>query len=217
MTVYYNLHTHFKPKLSNEVAIRNGYLTLNPLQYASLPYSVSLGLHPWHIHNLAVNEVTDALLERATLSTVKAIGEIGLDRAIDTPIPKQITYFESQLMVARALQKPIILHTVRSYSDIIPYVKKSKVPMIFHGFNGNIQQAKELIKHGALLSFGGGLQESKIADCFKQIPLTSLLLETDNNPHLSIAEVYAIAAQHLAIPEEELMHKMEENWKQLFG
>lgn len=217
MEMYYNIHTHFKPKLPNEIAIRNGFLTLTANQYEQLPYPISVGLHPWFLNHLSVNEATDALLESATLSNVKAIGEIGIDRAIQTSIGIQVAYFEAQLTVARALQKPVIIHAVRSYSDFLPYLKKHKVPMVFHGFNGNLQQAKELIKHGAYLSFGHRLQEPILAECFGQIPFTSMFLETDNTPDLNIAQVYQKAATLLNVSEADLREKIAQNWKQLFG
>ncbi|MCU0442677.1 MAG: TatD family hydrolase [Bacteroidia bacterium] len=217
MEMYYNIHTHFKPKLPNEIAIRNGFLMLTANQYEQLPYPIAVGLHPWLLNHLSVNEATDALLERATLSNVKAIGEIGIDRAIQTPIDVQVAYFEAQLTVARALQKPVIIHAVRSYSDFLPYLKKHNLPMVFHGFNGNLQQAKELIKHGAYLSFGRHLLEPKLAEWLSQIPLTSIFLETDNAPHLTIAQVYQKAATLLNLSEADLCEKIAQNWKQLFG
>ena len=118
---------------------------------------ISVGLHPWHISKTNLNTCIDKLINLATLKNVFAIGEIGIDRAIDVAVNTQIAFFEAQLNIARAVKKPIIIHAVRSYSDIIPYLKKSTIPFIFHQFMGNSQQAKELIKHGAFLSFGKNL------------------------------------------------------------
>jgi TatD DNase family protein len=200
---YINIHTHFKPQLNSEFVVRNAYLKLTVAQLELLPYAVSVGLHPWHIHQIPLNQLSDRLIDLATQKNVWAIGEIGIDRSIATPISTQLQYFETQLNVARALQKPVVIHAVRSVSDLMPYLKKSKVPFIFHGFHGNIQQANELLKYNAKLSFGKVLFDDKMAEVFKQLPLDALFLETDN-ASISIENVYQMAAQIKAIPVDEL-------------
>lgn len=174
--------------------IRNAFLSSNVASLVQLPYAISAGLHPWHIRNVNTIQLTDMLIEQATLRNVLAIGEIGLDKAIDVPMIDQVKVFEAQFQVARALQKPVILHTVRAYNEMIPYLKKTKVPFIFHGFSGNAQQAKELIKHGAVLSFGKGLWQEKVSEALLNCPADSFLLETDAAP-IPIDKIYEEAAR----------------------
>ncbi len=200
---YINIHTHFKPQLNSEFVVRNAYLKLTVAQLEQLPYAVSVGLHPWHIHQIPLTQLSDRLIDLATQKNVWAIGEIGIDRSIDIPVSTQIQYFETQLNVARALQKPVVIHAVRSVSDLMPYLKKSKVPFIFHGFNGNIQQANELLKYSAKLSFGKVLFDDKMAEVFKQLPLDAFFLETDN-ASVSIETIYQTAAQLKGLSVDEL-------------
>jgi len=201
-STYINIHTHFKPK-QNELSVRNAYLKLNAEQIAQLPYSVSVGLHPWFIRNYKINQCTDLLMDVANLSNVLAIGEIGLDRAIDTPLSTQIQYFDAQLNIARAVKKPVIIHAVKSYSDLMPFLKKTKVPFIFHGFTGNIQQAKEMLKHHAYLSFGKSLLDDKYIEVFAQIPNDRFLLETDVD-NTGISRIYELAAHAKGMSIDEL-------------
>lgn len=191
---YINIHSHRKPQLEEEFVIRNAFLSSNVASLVQLPYAISAGLHPWHIRNVNTIQLTDMLIEQATLRNVLAIGEIGLDKAIDIPMIDQVKVFEAQFQVARALQKPVILHTVRAYNEMIPYLKKTKVPFIFHGFSGNAQQAKELIKHGAVLSFGKGLWQEKVSEALLNCPADSFLLETDAAP-IPIDKIYEEAAR----------------------
>ena len=191
---YINIHSHRKPQLEEEFVIRNAFLSSNVASLVQLPYAISAGLHPWHIRNVNTTQLTDMLIEQATLRNVLAIGEIGLDKAIDIPMIDQVKVFEAQFQVARALQKPVILHTVRAYNEMIPYLKKTKVPFIFHGFSGNAQQAKELIKHGAVLSFGKGLWQEKVSEALLNCPADSFLLETDAAP-IPIDKIYEEAAR----------------------
>lgn len=191
---YINIHTHRKPTREDEFAVRNAYLHDLPISATTLSYKLSFGLHPWFVRSYTIKECTDKLIDRVVSEQVFAVGEIGVDRLIDIPVQEQLRYFEAQLNIARAVKKPVILHAVRSYSDLVPYLKRAKVPFIFHGFNGNAQQATELVKYGAILSFGKGLWNDKQADVLKGLPTGAFLLETDTAP-LSIADVYQKAAQ----------------------
>ncbi|MES2779042.1 MAG: TatD family hydrolase, partial [Bacteroidota bacterium] len=201
---FINIHTHHKPKLKEEFALRNAYLCLTSDQILNLPYAVSAGLHPWHLHQMTVNECSDRLIEIASSDKVLAIGEIGIDRAIDIPVNIQLNYFDTQLNVARALQKPVIIHAVRSYSDLMPFLKKTKVPFIFHQFQGNEQQARELLKYNAYLSFGKNLFEPKSEQTFKNIPVENIFLETDTAHHIHIADIYRKAAELKELDIDEL-------------
>lgn len=194
-TPYINIHTHYKPRNENELITRNAYLRLTPGQVTALPYKISAGLHPWHLRSMSIRECGDKLIELASLENVFAIGEIGIDRSIDIPVPTQLAYFDTQLNIARALKKPVIIHAVKSYSDLVPYLKKTKVPFIFHQFNGNEQQAKELLKYHCVLSFGKNLFSEKAQQVLRQIPDSGFLLETDTAPGLTIQEVYEQAAK----------------------
>ena len=199
---YVNIHTHNKPS-ANELVVRNAYLKLSAPQVSQLPYMVSVGLHPWHLHKYNLTTCTDLLMDVVNLNNVFTVGEIGIDRAIDVPVSTQIQYFEAQLNIARAVQKPVIIHAVKSYSDLLPFLKKSKVPFIFHGFKGNIQQAKEILKYNAYLSFGKSLLEEKHREVLAQIPNDRFLLETDV-AKMSINQIYDLAAMAKAIEVDEL-------------
>jgi TatD DNase family protein len=214
---YINIHTHHKPKHNEEFVIRNAYTKLTSDQLNNLPYATSVGLHPWHLNQYTINQCTDLLIELASSEKVLAIGEIGIDRAIETPIKKQLEYFEAQFNIARALQKPLIIHAVRSYSDLIPYLKKSKVPFIFHQFAGNQQQANELLKYNAYLSFGKNLFEEKTAGTFKNLPSEQLFLETDIAQNISIQDVYQKAAELKDLGIDELKSIVFHNFARLFG
>jgi TatD DNase family protein len=201
-STYINIHTHFKPS-QNVLAVRNAYLKLSATQLSELPYMVSVGLHPWHINKYNLTTCTDLLMDVVNLNNVFAVGEIGIDRSIDVPLSTQTQYFEAQLNIARAVQKPVIIHAVKSYSDLMPFLKKTKVPFIFHGFTGNIQQAKEMLKYNAYFSFGKSLLEEKYQDVLAQIPNDRFLLETDS-AKISINQIYDLAAKAKAIEVDEL-------------
>jgi TatD DNase family protein len=85
----------------------------------------------------------------------------------------------------------------------MPFLKKTKVPFIFHGFTGNIQQAKEILKFNAYLSFGKSLLDEKHQEVFSQIPNDRFLLETDV-AKIGISQIYDLATMAKGIAVDEL-------------
>ncbi len=212
---YINIHTHYNARIKDEFIIRNVYLhRMHCLPQVT--YSLSLGLHPWHVNEMDIDTCTNKLVEWITHERILAIGEIGIDRSIEISVDVQRKYFEAQLNIARAFQKPVILHAVKSYSDLLPYVKKVHIPFIFHQFQGNIQQAEELIKHGAHLSFGKNLFQVQTEHLFSKIPIGSFFLETDTANHLHISDIYRKAAELKKIDIDSLMKIQNDTFVAVF-
>ena len=71
--------------------------------------------------------------------SVLAIGECGLDKACDTNFKLQQQVFTTQVNWANEIKKPLIIHCVRAYGEVLSLLQKNnnKVPVIFHGFNKN--------------------------------------------------------------------------------
>lgn len=213
---YINIHSHRKPVVHNEFVIRNGFLKLSVEHVEKLSYPISAGLHPWHIEQMSEDECYKKLKVLAASDKVLAIGEIGIDRSSTIPVDKQMSYFELQLHLAEEFKKPVILHAVRSYSDFLPYLKKSKVPFIFHRFNGNITQAKELLKYNCRLSFGKNLFNYKFDDILKELPQGTFLLETDSAHHIHIADIYNKVSEIRAVEIDVLKEELFYTFAQIF-
>lgn len=213
---YLNIHTHHKPKIAGEFTIRNVFLHRQH-KMPSVAYGLSVGLHPWHVNEMDMDTCTNKLTEWISSPSIFAVGEIGIDRNIDTSIEIQRKFFEAQLNIARAFQKPVILHAVKSYSDLLPYVKKAHIPFIFHQFQGNLQQAHDLIKHGAFLSFGKNLFQPQTEHLFSKIPIGSFFLETDTANHLHISDIYRKAAELKKIDIDSLMKIQNDTFVAVFN
>ena len=143
----------------------------------------TLGLHPVFInrHNESDLEKLDELAEQCS---PLAIGEIGLDFFItDTDKIKQKHFFEEQLLIAKKHQLPVVLHVRKAHDDVLSHLKDKDLPGgTCHAFNGSYEQAKRYIDLGFKLGFGGTLtfpNARKIHQLAKQIPLESIVLETD--------------------------------------
>jgi TatD DNase family protein len=151
----------------------------------------------------------------AKKENVVAIGEIGLDKMIETPLDLQIKVLEQQIEIADFYQKPVIIHCVRAFSELIAAKKKMKsdIPFILHGFNKNEQVLAELLQNGFHISLGTALlqADSNAAKALKLIPKDKLFLETDVKD-TPIQGVFLAAANILNIEIEALKEIIYRNY-----
>lgn len=144
----------------------------------------SLGIHPWYVrpHDTAA---IDTLVEKALRGAV-AIGEIGLDKKVPSPpFELQLRLFTQQLIVARELGLPVIVHCRGAYNELLVCLKQVGSPPggIVHSFSGSPEIAMELIRHGFSFSMGGVLtyrNSKKRRDVLRAIYPDHFLLETDS-------------------------------------
>ncbi|MBR4969045.1 MAG: TatD family hydrolase [Alistipes sp.] len=170
-----------------------------------------VGIHPWHSANAEMAEI-----ERLALSA-DAVGEIGLDYACDVPREVQTAVFEAQLTLAEQIEKPVILHCVRAFEDVIKMVANHRLRVvIFHGFIGPVEQAQRAVTQGHYLSFGERTFRSpKSIEAMRSTPLSRLFVETDESP-TPIEKIYEKIAALRGIKTEELIAATEENFKRIF-
>ena len=96
------------------------------------------GIHPWHA------ERGETLPDFAACDI---IGETGLDYACGVDKAIQERLFRAHLVAAERLHKPVVLHTVRAFEPTIKILADYGIKyVVFHGFTGSEQQAKEAIK-----------------------------------------------------------------------
>ena len=152
---------------------------------------------------------------------LKAIGECGIDRVCDSDIEIQKYVFIKQIELSEQYHKPLIIHAVRSYPDIIAIRKKTKAkqPWIIHGFNGNEHSAEQLLRHdGIYLSLGDVLfkNEKRAERLLQIIPFGRLFLETDVAER-SIVEVYEKASLLSGVATDILRKDIFDNFVKIFG
>jgi TatD DNase family protein len=213
-----DIHTH-QPPTGEHIAIQSRFIEEVKVSDKAL-YPYSTGIHPWNINKINVKEQLKVLAYAARNPLVCAIGECGIDRSVAINPERQLQIFEEHIRIANFAEKPLIIHSVRAYADFLHLIKKHQghTPWIFHGYTGNLRIAKDLIKHGAYISFGKHLlsDTSKAGDVFRELPLESVFLETDEWEG-GIAEIYARAAELRGISMAELRNQIYVNYKFLFG
>ena len=217
-TTFIDIHTHLVKTDDNLIQIVN--LDLN--QPCPEQGYFSYGIHPWALDDVEfqAEKALQTLEEKLKLPQVIALGEAGLDKIHKASFERQIELFERQIELSETLQKPMILHDVRSHNEIIALRKKHKAkqPWIVHGFSGAEQDIKQLIGQGIYLSVGESLlhPERKIYKSFKFIDLDFLFLETDM-AEFGVEKVYEMAAKLLETDIVTLQKKIFANFARLFG
>ena len=216
-TPFINIHTHTAKSDDNLIQIVN----LNLNQPCPEQGYYSYGIHPWALDDadFQTKKALQTLEEKLKSPQVIALGEAGLDKMHKATFEQQIEPFERQIELSEALQKPMILHDVKSHNEIIALRKKHKVqqPWILHGFSGTEQDIKQLIGQGICLSVGESLlhPERKIHKSFKSIDLDYLFLETDM-AEIEIETVYEAAAKLLEMDLSDLQTRIFANFARLF-
>jgi TatD DNase family protein len=190
---FINLHSHRKPQLENELVVRNAFVPAQE-KLSHISYPISCGIHPWLITNNYLEKLNQLNELLAHVPNICAVGECGLDKLKGPSIELQLEIFHAHIELANQFNKPLILHLVKTYSDILHISNSIKVPFIVHGFKGNSIEAKQLIQKGACLSFGPRLlNDTQLQDTFTQLPIEKIYLETDTKP-ISLANMYRTAS-----------------------
>ena len=216
-TSFINSHTHHSIHMDGALSILNCFPQQIKIGHNN-EREISIGLHPWHVNKDDASSNIDLIKTVAADENVLAIGEIGLDRTIDTPLNIQEKYFIEQIEIAEKLNKPLIIHCVRCFSELLSIKKriKASTPWIIHGFRNNSQIASMLLKQNCYLSFGEALLFDKNnQDLFFEMPLNRIFLETDESKN-SISEIYKQAAHIKGLQLEVLKAKLFDNYKTVF-
>ena len=149
--------------------------------------SATIGVHPHDVDKLKNSDYIE--LEQLYAEHGKhivGIGEIGLDYFKKYSDPaRQREHFEKQLELAHALKLPVIIHNREADEDTLKILRAAQ-PLnfggIMHCFAGDVTFASKVLDLGLLISIPGIVtykNASLLHEVVRQIPLTSMVLETD--------------------------------------
>lgn len=171
-----------------------------------------MGFHPWFATSLSSGEwaLFDEMLNHPQ---VLAVGECGLDRLAKTDWKVQLEVFRRQAETAVAVEKPLLIHAVRTFQEILAVKKELAAGngWVIHGFRGKKELAQQLVSQGFFLSFGEHYQE----EALRITPLDRLFLETDES-RVPVVRLYERAAGSLSLSVNELMERVQCNIGKVF-
>lgn len=184
------------------------------------PNHYSYGIHPWYIEKETYEDQLRELKIMVHEKRCLAIGECGLDKLSKIDFELQEEVFIEQIKIANHIQKPLIVHCVKAFNELINCLNlnDNTVPVIVHGFNNNENIARILVNQGVYFSFGKALlgYESNAAKAIKNVGRKNFFLETDD-ADISIKYIYKKASELLGIDEEIIKQQLQGNFEKVFN
>ena len=180
----------------------------------------SFGIHPWRADEEDATS-PEAFREAygKEFDEAEIIGECGLDKVCKCDWQTQLRLFDWQIRIADELRKPMVIHCVRAFNELLE-LRKGHTGHIWvvHGFTGSAQLAAQLFRAGIWVSYGAALldpKRQKVRNSLRDNPYP-FLLETDESD-AGIAAVYRAASETLGIDIERLSDTIKQNYIALFG
>jgi len=209
--------------------------TLLALRDRHTEVSIAAGVHP-HRARLLLPEHLLKTRELAASGAICAVGEIGLDFHYSlTPPETQREAFRSQVLLARDVGLPIIVHTRNAGQEVVEIMKEAGFEGrgVLHCYTEDWGLARRVLDKGFLISFTGILTFPKAGDIREvagKVPLDRLMVETDspflvpvpwrgkqkrNEPSL-VVEVARVLAEVQKVSLEALAEATTANFARLF-
>jgi len=149
--------------------------------------SFAVGLHPLDVQKWTEGTYEEILTKASSDQRVVAIGEIGLDyyKAENKELQKQV--LESQLLIAKKLGLPVIIHCREAASELRGFLtnfmaKHGQIQGVMHCWGGNPEETQWFLDLGFYISFSGIVTFKNaimIKESAKIVPPDRLLIETD--------------------------------------
>ncbi len=192
-------------------------------QYPNFIYP-ALGLHPWRISAGQIEENIN-LLKREVGHCV-ALGEIGLDFALETAPDYQVKVLEEIFALAQEHKKPVLLHARRAWEVTWQLLKKWGIEKaVFHWYSGPLDTLNKIMEAGYYISATpAAAYSARHRRALKAAPLKKILLETDapeiyqgvasepKDVRISLKEVSVLKG----LSEEEVAHQTFLNAQDFF-
>lgn len=182
------------------------------------------GIHPWFIEKDGTSQFRKLEFQCAQEKPLM-IGEIGLDRLRGADFGIQIEIFKRQVDLASDLKLACVIHSVKSFSEIISLRKRYTVqarPWILHDFAANQIIADNAIQSGCYLSFSPrAMRRINAGDrklsYLKSLDLNYLFLETDERKNVDIKDMFQWFCQLRRISTDQLNRILWNNLEKVTG
>jgi len=123
---FVDIHTH-RPEIQKETVTVKNLSPGEAIRAFSGRNFYSVGLHPWKIKSEKEDNSQMQMMEDALeFDHVIFVGECGLDKLAETSFNEQIRAFKAQTFIAEEYQKPLIIHCVKAWNEIVELHKKNK-------------------------------------------------------------------------------------------
>jgi TatD DNase family protein len=215
---YIDIHTHNSKPAEGIFAVENlmAHENMKPKKISARAFTA--GIHPWHLNENNREQLLEYVRNIAGNPDLIAFGEAGFDKLRGPSIELQKSTFTEQVKIAGENQKPLVIHCVRSWDELLAaHINlKPLTPWLVHGFRGKKELALQLIKRGMYLSFWFDfVMRPESADLLRFLPKERIFLETDG-ADVDIKEIYRKVSDDLEINIDVLKEKLRNNFNLLF-
>lgn len=139
----------------------------------------AVGLHPWRLDGADLGANLHFIEKE--LPRCLALGEVGLDFAIQTPRKKQEEVLQRILAIASRERKPVLLHARRAWGEALRMLKSFEIEKgVFHWYSGPPDVLQQIFAQGYFISATPAAAYSeRHREAIQAAPLGQLILETD--------------------------------------
>ena len=215
---YIDIHNHGATQSSGhfQVEALMTHEKMIPDSEPGLAYSI--GIHPWFLTVENFEQQISLVRQYAEHQNIIALGEAGFDRIKGPDAKLQKTAFEEQVRIAEKVEKPVVVHCVRAWDELLSANRKlrPKTPWLIHGFRGKKELAMQLISKGMYLSFWFDfILKPESTPLIKSLPKEKIFLETDGSG-VDIETLYEKVATDLQLSADELKATIFSNFNNVF-
>lgn len=180
---FIDIHTHPDRIESETIVVQNIYPGVGFAAFTGRNF-YSVGLHPWHLKSPEENNKMLQMVEEAMeFDHVCFVGECGLDKKVEIDFEEQKRVFMAHAFIAEEFKRPLIIHCVKAYNEILEMHQKLHPEMkwIMHGYRGSVEITRQMAKRGIMFSFGKSLfdEKSRSIESLRYLPMEKIFFETD--------------------------------------
>ena len=139
----------------------------------------NVGVHPWHVHEVSVEELNNVL---KLANQAKGIGEVGLDTKFKPEtIERQREFFLKFLQVAKEYDLPMNVHAAGTWGEVLELLRKFDIKKaLIHWFTGNLELIDEIVSLGYFISINPAIKiQKKQRQIVEYAPIEIILTESD--------------------------------------
>lgn len=176
----------------------------------------TIGIHPWHLTKDNFSNQLQKVRIYGCHENVAAIGEAGFDMLKGPSIELQKRAFEEQVKIAGEYSKPVYIHCVKAWEELLAAHKRLKPsrPWLVHGFRGKKELALQLLSRGMYISFWFGFViRPESGELIRILPSDRIFLETDGSGE-DIRNIYQKVSADLGLDVEQLKKQLYSNYKE---